>query len=422
MAKILGIDAGTNSLALAIRDTDEKENQITDTIVLTFDKGVAEEKGNEFPKVQKRTESRGKRRNYQAEKYRKWTLLEFLIEKDMCPLTLEELDLWRKYEKGRKRVYPQSQAFLNWLRFDFDGDGLPDFHLFGKDITESHYVFRACAIVDEFRVVFAQNPHILGRIFYQLVQRRGFRGRDEKEAKTMLQGSEETGTAGRDEIADYIREYKTLGAALYHYQKDKNVRIRKRYNLRKDFENELKTICDFHNISQSDYEKLWKAIIWQRPLRSQKGLVGNCIFEQNKKRVPVSHPLYEEYRTWVFINNLNISAPEGVSLEEYLNESIYPLFYKSSDFEMKTIFNQIKKDKAYMDSNFSEKTKVVSAKLLKNFQDLLGDDWKEKYAWNDIQNRDSQQSKRTDKYYTFEDIWHILNTFDDTEKLKQFAV
>jgi len=61
----LGIDLGTNSIGWAIRDITASDNQIIKKGVLIFDKGVGEEKGIEFPKVKKRTESRGKRRNYQ---------------------------------------------------------------------------------------------------------------------------------------------------------------------------------------------------------------------------------------------------------------------------------------------------------------------------------------------------------------------
>ena len=422
MTKIIGIDAGSNSLGWAIRDTNAVDNQIIDYGVLTFEKGVASEKGNEFPKVQKRTESRGKRRNYQAEKYRKWELLKFLIENDMCPLTINELDKWRKYTKGKKREYPQSKSFINWLRFDFNGDGKPDFHLLGKGKNESYYAFRAFAVDENFKDVYQKNPQILGRVFYQLVQRRGFRGRDEEEAKTMLQGSEKSGTKGRNEIADYIEKYKTLGSALYHYQKENGGRIRQRYNLRKDYENELEEICTTQGISEEDYRKLAKAIIWQRPLRTQKGLVGMCIYERNKKRVQVSHPLYEEYRTWIFITNLNIVPPFQEELQDYLMKNIYPLFYRlSNEFELKVIDKQLKKDGAKRTSNHSEKTKMVSAKLLKTFQDLLGEDWKEKYGWYSINERESQPQKKTVQGYNFEDIWHVLSTFDDQENLKSFA-
>ena len=423
MSKTLGLDLGTNSAGWAIRNIEAEGNQIIDYGVLTFDKGVASEKGNEFPKVQKRTESRGKRRNYQAEKYRKWELLEFLIEKGMCPLRKQELKSWKCYTKGKKREYPQSKDFLNWLRFDFNGDGKPDFHLFDKDKHDSYYVFRAMAISPMYKTVFENNPQILGRVFYQLVQRRGFRGRDEEEAKTMLQGSEKNNTAGRNEIAEFIEKHKTLGAALYYYQEENGGRIRQRYNLRKDYEAELKTICSIQGITDKDYQKLWRAIIWQRPLRTQKGLVGKCIYERNKNRVQVSHPLYEEYRTWVFINNLKIQPPEGEKKACYLQNKIYPLFYKSgNDFELSSITKQLQKDGAKMEANFNHKTKVISAKLLKSFQDVLGDDWKEKYAWNDIHNRESTPLKKTSISYNFEDVWHVLNTFDSQENLKTFAL
>jgi len=427
MNNILGIDLGTNSIGWAIRDKSEKGNQIISNGVLTFDKGVGEEKGVEFPKVKKRTESRGKRRNYQAEKYRKWGLLEFLIQKEMCPLTIDELDEWRKYQKGKKRKYPQTDNFINWLRFDFNGDGKPDFHLLKGDKHESYYLFRAKAVSDNLndKNIFAENPHILGRVFYQLVQRRGFKGRDEEEAKTMLLGSEKNGTPGRNDIAEYIEKYKTLGAALYNFQIDTGNRIRQRYNLRKDYESELREICRIHNLDNDFYKKLWKAIIWQRPLRTQKGLIGLCTYEKNKRRAPVSHPLYEEFRTWVFINNLKIKAPEGWVQEEYLKEKIYPLFYKSSnDFKLSSILTQLRKDGGKMNSKFKENTntKVLSVKLLNQLQDVLGEDWKETYKWEDIYNRDAQPSKKNSNgEYTIEDIWHVLYTFDSEEKLKEFA-
>src|SRR5258708_36682614 len=108
MNKILGLDLGTHSIGWALRDTTAADNQIVDKGVITFEKGVGEGKSGEFPLVQKRTESRSKRRNYQAEKYRKWALLQTLIENNMCPLSIEELNEWRKYAKGSKRKYPQS--------------------------------------------------------------------------------------------------------------------------------------------------------------------------------------------------------------------------------------------------------------------------------------------------------------------------
>ena len=149
MEKVIGIDLGTNSIGWALRNLREKENQIIDKGVLIFDKGVGDIKGIETPLVKPRTDARGKRRNYQAEKYRKWELLEFLIERKMCPLSVDELDAWRKYKKGVRRKYPQTEKFIQWLRFDFNGDGKPDFELFGFDKHESYYVFRMLVVSED---------------------------------------------------------------------------------------------------------------------------------------------------------------------------------------------------------------------------------------------------------------------------------
>lgn len=419
MNKILGLDLGTNSIGWAIRDISENENQIIDKGVLTFEKGVGEGKSGEFPLVQKRTESRSKRRNYQAEKYRKWALLQVLVENKMCPLSLEELDGWRKYTKGVGRKYPQSEKFIQWIRFDFDGNGKPDFESLGFSKHENHYLFRLLAVSEDEKnkSIFKDNPHILGRVLYHLVQRRGFRGRDDDEAKTIMQGSKENGTTGVDAVTPYIKEYKTLGAALYHLQKKTKQRIRKRYNLRSDYEQELKEICRVQNIDDSLYKRLWQAIIWQRPLRSQKGLVGVCTFEKNKSRCPVSHPLYEEFRAWSFINDLNIQLPQDIDKVNYLRERIYPLFYNvARDFKLTSISKELRKVNGMITSKFYPETKVISCTLLAHFSKLLGVDWKEKYGWHEFMQNEAKKCE-----YSIEDIWHILFTFDDKEKLKLFA-
>lgn len=422
MEKILGLDLGTNSIGWAIRDITEEGNQIIDKGVLTFEKGVGEEKGKEVPLVKARTAARSKRRNYQAEKYRKWELLKFLIDGKMCPLTTEELNEWVHYKRGIGRKYPQSEKFIQWLRFDFNGDGKPDFELFGANKHESYYLFRMLAANEsvQHKKIFQDNPLILGRVFYQLVQRRGYRGRDDEdeEAKTIKEGSAETGTKGFMAISAYLEKHNTLGAALYYLQKEKNERIRKRYNLRTDYEHELKEICRVQNIDETSYKLLWKAIVWQRPLRSQKGLVGRCTFEPNKTRCPISHPLYEEFRTWVFINNLKIKLPEDIEKESYIMENIYPLFYNASrDFKLTTISKKLKKDGGIIVARFAPDTKVVSCSLLSKFTDLLGDGWKEKYGWNELL---SNQPKNC--AYSIEDIWHVLLTFDSKEKIKEFAL
>lgn len=421
MEKIIGLDLGTNSIGWAIRDITIQQNQITDKGVLTFDKGVAEDKSGEHPMVKKRTESRGKRRNYQAEKYRKWKLLELLIENKMCPLTIEELNEWRHHLKGIGRKYPKSKKFIDWLRFDFNSDGKPDFNLFNLDKHESYYVFRKLVVsTDEKHVrIFQNNPEIIGRILYQIVQRRGYNNlqdieEDEeakKESKTIMEGGGDAGAIGVNEIKPYIEKYKTLGAALYHIQKETNTRIRKRYNLRSHFEEEINEIC---KVQQIEYlsDKIKHAIIWQRPLRTQKGNVGLCTYLKNKRRCPISHPFYEEYRTWIFINNLKIKPIEKdkissdlMPLNDVLHKIVYPVFYKvSSDFKLSSINKELKKVGYQIGAKFPEDTKVISCTLLNTFKEIFGENWKEKLDW---QNAFENKIKSSNCKYSLEDIWHL---------------
>lgn len=467
MEKILGLDLGTNSIGWAIREVNnELENQIIDKGVLTFEKGVNDkEKSGEQPMVQKRTEARGKRRNYQAEKYRKWELLELLIDNDMCPLSKDktELNEWRHYKKGVGRKYPQRREFINWLRFDFDGDGKPDFERFGLSKHDNCYAFRWLAISDkeEDKKYFIENKQLLGRVLYQLVQRRGFKSMSEDDEETDLiengrPKKEPSGkvipnefeVVGIKVIDQLIKDkYKTLGAALYMGQKNKELesinhnRIRNRFTYRHHFENEINTI--FSNLGydlQSDFcIKIKKAITWQRPLKSQKGLVGYCTLDRplksktgsyykaGKKRISISHPLYEEFRTWVDINNLNIEPPQEVEKLRFIDEIVLPLFNRATDFKfsdekdkegkiktkgLKTI---IEKAGGKVLSNFDEDLdkenegkKYRANTFLNKIEKIFGNDWKEILHWDETINT----VDKSGNYLRVEDIWHLV--FDAT--------
>lgn len=87
--------------------------------------------------------------------------------------------------------------------------------------------------------------------------------------------------------------------------------------------------------------------------------------------------------------------------------------------------NQIAKDGGKMESKYAQgklkKTKVVSLSNFYDFEQLLGEGWKEKYQFNNIHNREAKQNKKQDDFYTIEDLWHILQTFDSKEKIEEFA-
>ncbi len=420
MQKIIGLDLGTNSIGWAIREINSSENQIVDKGVLTFEKGVATTKSGEEPAVKKRTECRSKRRNYQAKKYRKWELLKTLIQSEpsMCPLTIEELDGWRKYEKGKERVYPTNTEFINWLKLDFNGDGIVDF--------ENPYQLRNGVAEKKF-----DNPFIIGRVLYHLVQRRGFRGRDEEESKTIMEGQKEKGiviTPGADEIHKIMEEQNTtLGTALYLDAKNNGKRIRKRYNLRTDFEEEFKTICKVQGIDGEGelFKNIKRAIIWQRPLRTQKGNVGRCTLEPSKPRCPISHPLYEEYRAWCFINNIKakkLEQPESKFelLNEEQRQNIYKkLFFRKSkpNFEFSEIIKLLDPKRNTYRFNYNPNTTVTGCPVTAGLKDIFNCELSE----IKIEHAPNNKRKNKKNYYDYIDIWHLLFSFDSKEKLTAFA-
>jgi CRISPR-associated endonuclease Csn1 len=406
MNKILGIDLGTNSIGWAIRDPQLEENQIIDNGVLIFKKGVGEEKGVEFPMAAKRTEKRSIRRNYQVKKYQKWQLIRTLIESETpyCPLSITEFNRWYYYDKiTKKRVYPMNKLFIDWLKLDFNNDSVAEY--------ANPYILRAKAIQEKL------SNFEVGRALYHLIQRRGFlsnRKIQGEENETIAKGSE--GKPGTDSIANLIEQYGSLGAALANLD-SKHTRIRNRYLLRTQVESELNLICEVQGIDKNSdfYKNIYKAIYWQRPLRSQKGLVGKCTLEKNKTRCPISHPQFEIFRAWSFINNIkykyksedlnNFRFISDEWKEKIWNEKFLKIRSSSFDFEdiMKLLDGG--KIKQY-DFNYKPYQNIAASPICASLFELFGENW---------------QTIRVGKY-TIEDIWHVLFNFEDEYKVIEFAL
>jgi len=333
MTKILGLDLGTNSIGWAIRETDvfERElyyelyksdkyekfkdnpdfkksnldNEIVDFGVCHFEKGVGDGKSGEFSLAAERRKNRSKRRLYNAKRYRKWELLKCLIDHDMCPLTSDELKLWSVGNwveidgkwKNKGRIYPINNGdFQRWLAFDpaiFGDKGLSDK---GNPIRKNPYDLR-CELINRKE----ENEYLrklkTGRALYHLAQRRGFKSSRKNGQSTY---------AKNEDIEKLKSENPDFQIALLAKEKlDEGERFRASGVIqRKYLEDEFYAICEKQEIDQDLVEILHKAIYFVRPLRSQKGLVGNCTLEKGKPRIPISHPKFEEFRALQFINNI----------------------------------------------------------------------------------------------------------------------
>lgn len=451
MENIFGLDLGTNSIGFSIRNP-HIDNDIIQQFVkygaLVFKKGVGSEKGNEFSYAAKRTQKRSIRRLIQSRKYRIWETLDVLWKYKFCPITEDELNQWRRYDKkqGLTRKYPvQAIKFEQWVKLDFNGDGIPDY--------SSPFQLRKELATIQLDLTNDIERYKIGRAFYHIAQRRGFKSSKGETIKEQEKEAEEKGLnleigiqidlkRSEKKIAGKLEEFitmqrdsgleiKTVGWALAELE-NAGERIRENWTpIRQQYENEIKYIFDFQNqlSSESDFFKaIHKAIFYKRPLRSQKGLVGKCTLEPTKDRCPVSHPEFEEFRAWSFINNiqykekniekggwqnLDIDAKRGLYDKCFMRTKTNFQFEEIKEFLIKHLHH----DFAF---NYKDKTNVAGCPISARFKNLFGDDWIN-FLYTTNKTRTDKNGKTHPITYTITDIWHVLFSFEDEENIIDFA-
>jgi CRISPR-associated endonuclease Csn1 len=456
MEKILGLDLGTNSIGWAIRNTTLDDTQFEKYGVITFETGVGKNDKGQYvvSHAAERTKKRSVRRLYQVRKYRLWETLGILRE-DYCPITEEELNQWRRYdkEKGYYRKYPVNAiAFEQWIKLDFNNDGKPDSY-------SSPYQIRLELATIKLDLTQKENRYKLGRALYHIAQHRGFKSSKKTNNNNEINEGQLVGAEKKrsSKITDLFAKHdvKTVGAAFAKEELE-GIRIRENLHqwvLRKQLEEEVKIIFETQGISIEDefYRQVKKAIFYQRPLRSQKGLVGICTLEQTsyedkegktivsgKPRCPLSHPDFEEFRALSFINNIQFKINENnewvklssKNLKE-LRESIFQnLFFRKSKEYFKFseireyVENYYRKQGSNLELNYKNKTinyadttSVSACPVSARLKATFGDNWKT----ITIEKEKRKGSKSGKDNYTIEDLWHILFTFDDEDYFEEFG-
>ncbi|WP_081694237.1 type II CRISPR RNA-guided endonuclease Cas9 [Flavobacterium suncheonense] len=505
MARILGLDLGTNSIGWAIVDKNGTEFSLVDKGVRIFSEGVKSEKGIESSRAAERTNYRSARKIKFRRKLRKYETLKVLSQNGMCPLSVDEVNGWRK--SGFKQ-YPLNPEFLKWLRTDDNQNINP-------------YIFRDRASRQKVSL------YELGRALYHIAQRRGFLsnrldqsadgiieqhapniesrieeaqtvndlmveiedyfdGLDilEKNSKDLDEGEKklkslynalekiiksndfekakaeviarlnrkEDQGAVKQEIGEISKAMKdgnfgTLGQYFYSlYSKGK---IRNHYTAREEhYLAEFEIICKAQGITEiNENEKLpekrysglakelYRAIFFQRPLKSQKGLIGKCSFEKNKTRCAISHPDFEEYRMWSYLNTIKIKTPEDEKLRFLTlaeKQRLIPKFLRKKDnfnFEdlakelivKGTTFEFYKSSNAksahYL-FNYKPKDTVPGSVVSASLKNIFGDDWNTK-QWN-YQTQNSKGETVTRTVY-YKDIWHLLSVSTSDIYLEEYA-
>lgn len=488
MSKILGLDLGTNSVGWAVVDTDLQK--ILDTGVRIFPEGVEPKTIGQGDKEQSknatRRDKRQMRRQFYRKRLRKIKLLQVLIEQEMCPLTAEELNTWKNWDKTKKtegRKFPDSEKFNVWIKLN-------------------PYDLREKALEEKLTL------HELGRVFYHLIQRRGFlsnrKGKEDstiftkgKPDENILPINETKEKIADQSLGSYLKSISNKDGEPYRTIIDENgkeIRVRGRYTVRdmyidefekiwsvqKEFSDietrkveakrirELRgTVKSKRNSKKIDYLKLKfgeanveietsdkgkvklitieplslkeylagkierikteegedklqfksneSVLFWQRPLRSQKGLLSNCRFEDNlpvikengdfllkqngkiqtrsKKPCPLSHPEFELFRAYQFVNNISYGKNHKLTSEQ--KDTVLALINKSDkNFDFSKIPDALKL--TYEKFNYGDKQKVAGNPTIKALKPLFAEDvWKDKY----------------------EEIWHCFYFYEDDDKL-----
>ena len=396
MAKILGLDLGTNSIGWAL--VDSRLNRILGVGSRIFPMGVENlgDGDGEISKNASRTGARGVRRQFFRRKLRKKILLKALAENQMCPMVINDFEDWKKTKE-----FP-SEKLANWF-------ALNPYELRQKALNEK-------LSLEE-----------IGRIFYHLIQRRGFLSNSRKGGSddgAIFKGNPKEGKIGITETQQNIQD-KTLGSYLFEIYPKENrpfqnglERIRNRYTTRKMYVDEFELIWNkqsqFHAQLTEELKTLFGGrkldgykedgiLFHQRPLRSQKHLVGNCSFEPNKTKCPISAIPFEQFRVWQWVNTVEYNGKK-ISQEE--KEKIVEFLYANEKPEFKKIRKAIGKESAEFKFNYKDDDKIVGTHTISNLSNkkYFGKKWFE----------------FTEKEQ--EDIWHVLYFFDSKSNLKEYAI
>ena len=302
---LLGLDLGVQSVGWSVIDLGEDGRPcgIRRCGVRCFESGVGTETEIELGKDEstnvKRRGARLQRRQFWRRSRRHAKLFNLLRKSGLLPDTPTPTSEQRH------------QAIL-----ELDAE-LAAAHLPENDRVLAHllpYRLRALALDEPLP------PYALGRALYHLAQRRGFL----TNRKSAVRENEDAGEvkAGIEDLRQKLDESgaRTLGEYFCHLDPEEQ-RIRRRWTERRMFLDEFEAIWSAQARHHPDLliddlkQRLHRAIFHQRPLKSQKGLIGLCELEPDARRAPWACLEAQRFRYLQRLNDLEIIAPDGELLK-----------------------------------------------------------------------------------------------------------
>jgi len=232
--------------------------------------------------------------------------------------TNEPKNRGRRTKRGQRRLVMRKAKRRNELREILTANGLlPSFEPSASEQTFDRlgdpYELRVRALNERLE------PFEVGRAIYHLSKRRGFLSN----RKTGTSGEDGKVLGGIKEVREALERngHRTLAEYLVTLPKK-----RKHFTHRTMSDAEFDLIWDsqrsYHDGSMNEdlKAKIKNIIFYQRPLKSQRGLIGRCTFEAGKRRCDLARQEAQRIRYWQDINNLQLQDPTTLNWRPLVEE------------------------------------------------------------------------------------------------------
>ncbi|MBK6731396.1 MAG: type II CRISPR RNA-guided endonuclease Cas9 [Bacteroidetes bacterium] len=409
MKKILGLDLGVSSIGWALIEEDGSKRTIlgmgSRIIPLSTDDKNEFSRGNAITKNQKRTVKRTIRKGYDRYQLRKSYLKDYLNKIGM----------------------------------------MPDASLFNISALEL-YGLRDAAVNQKISL------QEIGRIRFHLNQKRGYK------SSRLDKSEDKKETEYVQKLVDRFQIIKdsniTVGQFFFKgLQADEHFRIKEQVFPREAYMQEFDLIWKTQNkfypdiINDVNKEEIRNRIIYyQRPLKSQKGLVSICEFEgafykkEDKeifggpKVAPRSSPLFQVCKIWESINNIQIRDRKGDKFEISIDQKQKLFEYLDANERLtETALYKIlgiSKNDGFYGNQMTEKG--IQGNLTKTaFKKIFGDEKElskylefnlEEEEYENIDKNTGEVSIRLRIKPDFENkelykLWHLVYSIKDEESL-----
>ncbi len=326
---VLGLDLGANSIGWAlVRFKGDSPSGLIAMGVRIFEAGVegSLEQGKEQSRAVDRRDARQRRRQTDRQSRRIANVARSLQRAGLLPAG----DVFNPTVRHEILVALDRAIYARYAPEHRDNPAL----------NQLPYFLRARALDHKLEL------DEIGRAFYHLAQRRGFLSNRKDSGKK----DEDKGEV-KEQIAELRQKMidtnsRTLGEYLASVDPVEEKRLRKRWTARKMYQEEFECLFEAQRVhyptilTENHKAALAAEIFHQRPLKSQKGLIGRCDLEPGKRRAPWPLLPSQRFRLLQRVNDLEFEGPGRPS--ERLNSAQRNLLIEALDKQEEMTFGKMR--------------------------------------------------------------------------------